>query len=166
VEALMSGTTSRGYPYPTAGDNFVPSSDFQGLATAVDTDVAAIVAALGTWTTYTPTLYKTIDSSGSKVAIAGTVNFAEYIKLGKMCIVHVDITAGAASTHGVGISLPFAAAEVWISAGSGQVQGSSTASTARISNDLSSIAFYSPGSAYVDVASGAVVAATIVYRTV
>ena len=163
----MTGTTSRGYPYPQSGDNFIPSSDFQALAGAVDTDVAGIVAALGTWTTYTPAMYKTI--SGSKAAIAATINFARYIKYGKLCTVHVDLTAGAASTGGVGVQLPFAAASVALGCGSGGVFGGSPpanqSGVVRVSNDQSSLAEVGFSTGYIDIASGQLFVATATYET-
>jgi hypothetical protein len=42
------GTTSRGYPYPGNSDNVDVPGDIQALADALNTDIAAVIAALKT----------------------------------------------------------------------------------------------------------------------
>lgn len=72
-----------------------------GTWSAGDVLEAADLNAIGTWTSYTPTL----DQNGTRTA---TVNFAEYCQINKMCTAIVDLTCtttGSASNI-ITVSLP------------------------------------------------------------
>jgi hypothetical protein len=60
---------------------------------------------LGAWTTYTPVL----TQSG---AVAKTVTYAKYIKLGRLCIVNMrlDVTGTGTANNVITVSAPFTAA--------------------------------------------------------
>lgn len=120
----MSATTSdRGYPYPQSTDDFRPYEDIQALAEAVDADAQNLWDANADWQTYTPLLYD--NMSTTPTSMGRTVNDARYIVRNGLCIVHVDVTATATSSGGVGVQLPVAGTTRLVTCGAGGIFGTS-----------------------------------------
>jgi hypothetical protein len=76
-----------------------------GTWSAGDILTAADLNAIGTWTTYTPTL----GQSGTRTA---TVDYAQFCKINKMCIANVQLTCTTTGSAGnaITVTLPVSAA--------------------------------------------------------
>lgn len=76
----------------------------------VDADIAAAIALLGQWKTFTPTL--TASTTDPNIGTTGSVQTSRYMQLGKTVIYQGIIKFGSGSSTGNGsyyISLPVAA---------------------------------------------------------
>lgn len=157
-------TTNRSYRKPVSTDSAIAlTSYWRNLADDIDVDVQTLVASLN-WVVYAPTLYT--NSSGSRSAMASTtVNHAWCRIFGNVCEFNADVTAGAASTGGVSLSLPFVAAERWQNCGTAIITGASvpgdtgSASTSEdaiafMSASQDSIVITSYSNAFLNIASG------------
>lgn len=105
----MATTPNRAYPYPTSGDNVDVPEDMLALATALDTEVAAVMAA---WTAFTP-VFQT-DSGSPAIGTGGGASAAgRYKQIGKMVHYRGRIQFGSSGfSAGTGswyITLPVAA---------------------------------------------------------
>lgn len=151
----MGGTTAnRGYRYPSSTDNTQIWNHIQNLASDVDTDVAALIAALGTWTSFSPLLYS--QTTGTRASISRTVTRARYITLGKTCIAYADVLANASSTSNASLALPFSAAAQYI-CGTAGITGTSPpaqSGMAFIHTTLDTIVAVQTNTGYTDIVSG------------
>lgn len=103
-------STTRLYPYPAPSDAPNGAAQIQALATAIDTDVAAIDTALDMeWTAYTPLW----TAASTDPVLGNGTKASEYQKTGKRVTYAGRITMGSTTTFGTGVwyvSLPVAAA--------------------------------------------------------
>lgn len=128
------------------------------IAAGADVDAADFGGFTSGWITYAPVMYTNLNTTRS--SIARTINHAKYLRIGSLVIVHVDITAGATTTNGMGVSLPLNAAERLITCGAGGIY---TGTTPTGMNGLVSLGPGSPtdtvlsttySNAFVDITSG------------
>lgn len=151
----MGGTTAnRGYRYPASTDNTQIWTYIQNLASDVDTDVQALVSALGTWTSFSPLLYS--QTSGSRASISRTVTRARYLTLGKTVWAYADVLANASSSSNASLELPFAAVAQFI-CGTAAITGTSPPSqsgAAFIHTTLDTVVAVQTNTGYSDIVSG------------
>lgn len=162
----MAGTTAnRGYRYPSSTDNTQIWNHIQNLASDVDTDVAALIAALGTWTSFSPLLYS--QTSGTRASISRTVTRAKYLLLGKTCWAYADVLANASSTSNASLALPFPAVAQYI-CGTALITGASPPAEsggAFIHTTLDTIVAVQSSTGYTDIVSGQRFRYSICYET-
>lgn len=125
----MGTTSTYGFPYPDSTDAPEVWTDMEALADAVDTQMAtnaAIVTALKSWTTFTPTLTNN-NASGTPASIAKTVTRAGYWRIGtgagSIIIAQAEVISSAAASNGAALSLPVTAAERWLICGVAVIAG-------------------------------------------
>lgn len=129
----------------------------------------------GIWQSYTGTMYTAMSTT--PVVMAGsTLQHAEYCVMGNTCFFNVEMTAAAASTGGVGISLPLPAFERWQCCGSSVLIGAAVpADTGSAGTDMCGVAYMASSlnqlvltsytNAFLNIASGQVWRAEGRYRT-
>lgn len=127
----MPSTPDWGIPYPASSDAVEVWSDLQAMAESVDTLITFLngkINAIDDWTTFTPTLYNN-SNSGTPASIAKTVTRAGYWRLGagagSIIIAQAEVIASAAASNGAALTLPIAASERWLIAGSAVISGAS-----------------------------------------
>lgn len=101
----MPTTPNRAYRYPASSDSTQLWTHFGNLATDVDTDIAAQLAA---WTTYTPVW----TSNGTAPSLGNGTITGRYKQIGKTVTVTIKIVFGSTSTFGTSayfFSLPVTA---------------------------------------------------------
>lgn len=163
----MGGTTAnRGYRYPSSTDNTQIWNHIQNLAGDVDTDVAALYAALGTWTSFSPLLYS--QTSGTRASISRTVTRARYLKIGSTCWAYADVLANASSSSSASLALPFSAVAQYI-CGYALITGTSPpaaeSGAAFIHTTLDTVVAFQANTGYTDIVSGQRFRYSICYET-
>lgn len=112
----MGTTPNRAYPYPASTADTQIWDHIADLATAIDTDVAAIASEVeGAWSTYSPSWAGSVAP-----AIGDGTKTGKYRDAGKTRHFHLQITMGATTTYGTGqwlIGLPAVGAAAQTSPG-------------------------------------------------
>lgn len=156
------GTTAREHPQgtpwahvPVGPDDYIPivtsgtrpadpfrgemifETDTNSFVARTTADTWQTVVPIGQWTDYTPTLTQSI-------AVTKTINYARYIRIGRLIVAQVYLTITSAGTGGnpVVVGLPFAASNTTVATastiGSFSYQDTGTASYSGTANFTSS----------------------------
>lgn len=170
----MGSTAQYALPYPEPSDAPEVWSDVQDLAEATDIaldGIADALAALKTWTTFTPT-FQNNQVSGTPANISKTTTRAGYWRIGtgagSIIIAQAEIIATAAATNGASLGLPVTAAERWLIAGVAAINGSSPPSQsghAYMGSALDRIHVVSTTNAFQDVANGQAMRYLTIYKS-
>jgi hypothetical protein len=94
----MSGTTPRGYTYPSSTDHDRIWEHFQELATDIDTDVGTVATNFDAWTAYTPTL----GNAGGSPALGNGTIIGRLRRMGKTVHYTAKLTGGGTTNFGSG----------------------------------------------------------------
>jgi hypothetical protein len=100
-------TTTRGYRYPAGSAAPNAPLDLSNLASDVDTDVAAVEAALGpAYATYAPTFYSNLTSGTTIAGGSVSVTYCRYRTVGKQIHYYGHAVINTTTASGFGVSLP------------------------------------------------------------